>query len=97
MVRYCMIIMFSIVILSGCVSMDTRMASWVGDSIDDLTASWGAPDSRINRNDGGATYTWETLNSNKYGVQQCRQTFVTNPAGKIVSWSYNGCPSFVPK
>ena len=31
----------------------------------------------------------------KYGVHQCRQSFVTNSAGTIVSWSYNGCPRFV--
>lgn len=97
MFRCSIIIILSIVILSGCVSMDSRMQSWVGDSFDNLSASWGAPNSIISRKDGGATYTWETISSNKYGIQECRQTFITNPEGKILSWSYYGCPAFVLK
>ena len=49
--------------------MNTVMSSWEGRSIDDLTAAWGAPESRINRTDGGATYTWTTFSSNQYGVE----------------------------
>jgi len=75
--------------------MNTVMSSWEGRSIDDVTAAWGAPELRINRTDGGATYTWTTFSSNQYGVQQCRQTFVTDSTGKIVTWSYTGCPRFV--
>jgi len=75
--------------------MDALMGSWVGHSIDDVTAKWGAPESRMARSDGGATYTWNTISSNQYGVQQCRQSFVTDALGKVVSWSYSGCSKFV--
>jgi hypothetical protein len=75
--------------------MDSVMSSWVGHSIDDVTAAWGAPESKINRTDGGVTYTWTTFSSNEYGVRQCRQSFVTDASGKIVSWSYAGCPKFI--
>ncbi len=71
------------------------MKSWVGSNIDDVTASWGAPESRIERSSGGYTYTWTTFSSNQYGTNQCRQSFITDSIGTIVSWSYNGCPRFV--
>jgi hypothetical protein len=80
-----------VIFLTACTSMDTVMASWTGNTIDDLTASWGAPSSRIERQDGGATYTWSTLSSNQYGVHECRKTFVANSAGTITTWSYTGC------
>lgn len=73
------------------------MGSWVGHPIDGLTALWGAPESKISREDGGFTYTWTTFSSNQYGVRQCRQSFVTDAQGIITSWSYNGCPKYVPK
>ena len=88
-------ILLAVAVLTGCTTMSTIMSSWVGDSIDDVTASWGAPESRIPRSDGGATYTWTTFSSNQYGVHQCRQTFVTDSKGIIVSWSYNGCSRFL--
>ncbi len=86
-----------VVLMSGCVSMESVMTSWMGGSIDDVTASWGAPDSRIPRQDGGYTYTWTTFSSSEYGVNQCRQTFVTDENGRIFSWSYNGCPKYIYK
>lgn len=83
------------VILAGCTTMGSVMKSWVNSNIDDVTASWGAPESRIARSDGGYTYTWTTFNSNQYGINQCRQTFVTDSTGTITSWSYSGCKPFV--
>ena len=88
-------LLFATLVIAGCTSMDTVMQSWVGNHIDDVTASWGAPESRIPRSDGGYTYTWTTLSSNQYGVHQCRQSFVTDPEGIIFRWSYSGCPRFV--
>jgi len=86
-----------IIALAGCVSMESVMSSWVGNSIDDATAAWGAPDSRMARNDGGGTYTWTVRTSDKYGIHECRRTLVTNSSERIVSWAYNGCPKFVRK
>jgi len=83
--------------LCGCVTLKTAMKSWVGKSIDDVTAAWGAPESRMSRSDVGETYTWTTFSSNQYGVRQCRQSFVTNSEGTVVSWSFSGCPRFVRK
>lgn len=95
MVRYRATLLLTVALMTGCASMDTVMSSWVGRSIDDVTATWGVPESRINRTDGGATYTWTTFSSNQYGVHQCRQSFVTDPSGTIISWSYSGCSKFV--
>jgi hypothetical protein len=93
--RHFATMLLSFALLAGCASMNSVMSFWEGRSIDDVTAAWGAPESRIDRTDGGATYTWTTFGSNQYGVQQCRQTFVTNPSGTVVSWSYAGCSRFV--
>ena len=87
-----LILCVSIVLLftAGCTSNKTIMDSWVGSSIDDATTSWGAPNSRMERNDGGATYTWINYWSTQYGMSQCRRTLVTDSSGKIVTWSYAG-------
>ena len=87
--------LLAVAILAGCASRRAIMKSWMGYHIDKATASWGAPESRISRNDGGFTYTWTTFSSNQYGVQQCRQSFVTDSEGVIVSWSYSGCSRLV--
>ena len=97
MSRYRITLLLAAVIISGCASMDSVMSAYEGRSIDDVTAKWGAPDSRINRTDGGATYTWISLSSSQQGVYQCRQTFVTDPSGRIVSGSYAGCPRYFLK
>ena len=85
------------VVAFGCASMGTVMKSWVGHPIDDVVSAWGAPDSRMGRADGGAVYTWVTVSSNQYGVQQCRQSFTTNAQSVVTGWSYNGCPRWVRK
>ncbi|BFU90867.1 MAG: hypothetical protein NTAFB01_20540 [Nitrospira sp.] len=95
MVTFRTTVLLAVVLMAGCASMDTAMSSWVSRSIDDMTATWGAPESKMNRADGGATYTWTTFSSNQYGVHQCRQSVVTDPSGTIISWSYSGCPKFV--
>lgn len=71
------------------------MKSWVGQPVDNVVAAWGAPDSRMDRSDGGATYTWVNASSDRYGVHQCRQTFTTDSRRVIVGWSYNNCPKIV--
>ena len=95
MKKHFVIMLLVVFTLAGCASMETVMDSWTGKSIDDVTAMWGAPESVISRNDGGATYTWKTFRTNNYGIHECRQSFVTNSNGSIVSWSYNNCPRFV--
>ncbi len=41
MVRYRATLLLAVVLMAGCASMDTVMGSWVGRSIDDVTATWG--------------------------------------------------------
>ena len=66
------------------------MKPWVGKSVNELTASWGAPNYVISGPDGGSTYTWESLD--KTG-STCWQNFLTNKWGEIVSWSCKNCSS----
>jgi len=85
-----------VLFLSGCMSMQNLRKSWEGEPIDNVTASWGAPDSIVpNHSNGGATYTWTTFTPSKYGIRQCRRTLISNSSGKIVKGSYSGgCPYF---
>lgn len=50
-----------VAVLSGCASggkfMDTAMSSWVGSSIDEVTAAWGYPDEERTFN-GRKLYVW---------------------------------------
>ena len=85
-------ILLFVLIFSACTSLKEAMNSWVGSSIDDLTSSWGVPELRAPRQDGGYTYTWITMSLDRSGeINQCRKTFVTDSKGIIVSGSYNGC------
>jgi hypothetical protein len=90
------LLLLAMLLMTARVSMDEAMGAWVGRSIDDVTASFGAPDSKMTRTDGGATYTWVTFNSGPHGTSQCRQSFVTDSSGTITNWSYSNCPRFVP-
>jgi hypothetical protein len=85
-------LIFGFITLGGCgPSRESVMKSWLGSSIDEVTTSWGAPDSKAPRADGGATYTWVHFRSAGNVVLQCRQNFVTDPSGKVVNWSYVNC------
>ena len=84
-----------VLFLSGCMSMQNLRKSWEGEPIDNVTASWGAPDSIVpNHFDGGATYTWTTLITGEYGVRTCKRILVSNSSGIIVKGSNSGCPYF---
>jgi hypothetical protein len=96
MKKYLVAILFFIVILPACtvVTLNTKMESWVGKPIDDVSASWGAPDSSISRSDGGTTYTWTTINSDDRDAKSCQKTIVTDSKDIVVSWSISdGCGS----
>lgn len=79
-------------VLSGCESTTTTqkrsafMRTWIGQHIDKLTYVEGAPSTRIERSDGGYVYTW--ISNEQI---QCRENYVTDSDGIIVSWSYSGC------
>ena len=47
MVRYRAALLLTVMLAAGCASMDTVMSSWVARSIDGVTATWGAPESRM--------------------------------------------------
>ena len=91
----CLLAVVASALVLACATMNTVMKSWVGEPIDNLVSSWGAPDSRIARSDGGAVYTWVTVSGDQYGVQQCRQSFTTDSLDIIVGYSFNNCQWFV--
>ena len=69
---------------TGCASNKSVANSWIGNHVDDLTAEWGAPDSRIAREDGGFTYTYSQHMTNLGGMEwRCRWTFVTDASNHI--------------
>ena len=81
-------------------SMQNLRKSWEGEPIENVTASWGAPDSIVynhvvyNHANGGATYTWTTVTNGEYGIRTCRRTLVSNSSGKVIKGTYSGCPYF---
>jgi len=88
-------ILLVMLIISSCTSMTEFMNSLMGKPIGDAIAILGAPESKISRRDGGETYIWNIISSTQLDENQCRQLFVTNSSGIIVSWSHSGCPRFV--
>ena len=90
-----LVTIFFVLFLSGCMSMPNFRKSREGEPIDNVTASWGAPDSIVpNRLNGGATYTWTTLIAGKYGARTCKRILVSNSSGIIVKGLNSGCPYF---
>jgi len=76
-------------------SMQNLRKSWEGEPIENVTASWGAPDSIVYIHaNGGATYTWTTVTNGEYGIRTCRRTLVSNSSGKVIKGTYSGCPYF---
>ncbi|MHC4714787.1 MAG: hypothetical protein ACYTAN_16205 [Planctomycetota bacterium] len=69
------------------------MSSWLDKPADELISSWGAPDTTIERDDGGRVLTWITISAAEGNVYTCRQSFTVNSAGIVEQWSYNGCPA----
>lgn len=78
-------------LLNGCASLNTVMDSYVGYPIDDVTSLWGAPQSIIDRKDGGKTYTWISFWQSQLHIHQCRQSFTTNRDGVVIKWMYHNC------
>ena len=68
------------------------MTSWEGHPADEFLATWGAPDSRIQLDNGGKVLTWTTFEGGgDYPLRTCRKSFTVNSYGIIEKWSYSGC------
>lgn len=86
------LVILAAVFLVGCTTPSAVMKSWVGEDEAKLLASWGAPDSVMNLDDGRKIYTWKRIWSNQNGVYQGRQTFTVDADGTVTSWSYENMP-----
>lgn len=79
-------------LVSGCVSLSETMRSWVGKSESELLSRWGAPDSSARTDDGKKVLTWKTLWTDSSGnLETCRQSFTIGTDGKVERWAYSGC------
>ncbi len=88
------IVLVWLVFLTGCTTMKEVMTSWEGHSADELLAAWGAPDSRIQLDNGGKVLTWTTFwGGGNYPLNTCRKSFTVNSSGIIEKWSYKRNPS----
>jgi len=74
------------------------MRSWIGSPINELIDAWGEPSSRYDRPEGGHAFAWNETKYTGNGTIRniCNRVFVTNPAGKIISYSYSGCNRYAP-
>lgn len=77
--------------LTSCVTTADVMQSWVGHYESELVSMWGAPYSAIDTRDGKRILTWQWY-WGQYGQNLCRKSFTVDEKGKIVFWSYSGCP-----
>ena len=87
-----LIILTAAVSISGCTTTSSVMRSWVGHDESKLLTSWGAPDTKMELDDGVKIYTWKRVWSNNYGIHHGRQTFTINADGKVTNWSYENMP-----
>ena len=53
-IRVILSLVFLLTLNTGCIAtMNSRMGSWVGEPVDKIVSSWGAPDSAMLLQDGG--------------------------------------------
>ncbi len=69
----------------------STMASWVGQAEEELIAAWGAPTRSVTLANGTRVHTWESPYG-RNGQRLCRQSFTLSNAGRILSFSLQGCP-----
>lgn len=67
------------------------MQSWVGAKASDLVASWGAPASTYDNEDGTRILTW------KDDWEGCSKSFLTKADGVVLKWQYDGCDCYVDR
>lgn len=88
------LLLISVLLMQSCMNTDTIMRSWQGRHIEELMTNWGAPNTHSTLESGKAVYSWVSSWGSAYMMNTCRQTFVTNPEGIIVSWRFAGCPQW---
>ena len=91
------IVIGTLIFLTGCTTPSAVMKSWVGHHESELLAKWGAPDSVMQLEDGKKIYTWKRVWSDQNGVHQGRQTFTIDTDGKITHWAHENMPWFQRK
>lgn len=81
--------------ITGCKHGPSRLArtmdSWVGDPVESLVASWGAPDSSMQLGDGRSVLTWKQEYWRGQYRHECRKSFTIGTDGRVERWSYNDC------
>ncbi len=79
-------------------NLSTKMASWQGSHIDDISAAWGSPDECIQREDREfCTWTkapanqYTSLNSETFNARPiCVRTVEVDDSGTIIGWRWRG-------
>ena len=86
------VLLVVVLCVSGCVSTDASMQSWLGANQAELLAAWGTPDWATELEGGGRTLTWVRF----YGVpsiRRGRQSFTISGSGTVVDYSFHNMPS----
>ena len=84
---------FFLIGLTGCISQNKELESWVGKSGLEIIEQWGKPDSINTFNNGEKIYTWIDLGTNQYGPYTCQKSITINNKHTITKGSSRGCPS----
>jgi len=68
-------------------TINDNMASWVGSSLDEIVADWGAPSSTFENRDGSRIVTWKNWD--------CTQNFKVDAQDVLTQWNVSsGCSCF---
>jgi hypothetical protein len=78
------------VLLAGCVSLSSRMQTYMGRQDTELVSKFGAPDRQVMLSDSSRVLTWVS--------GYCEQSMTFSKAGIAEKWSMTpACPRYVHK
>jgi hypothetical protein len=81
----------------GCAATDitSKMATWEGRPISELSAAWGEPDSCSDA-DGSRRCSWTNQIDKPFTSLACTRTVELNAADQVVGWRWRGdrCAEF---
>ncbi len=93
-IQYLTIILISTVGLSGCISYDRFMQTWVGKTESELIKDWGKPDMTNTFENGETIHTWiHSETTSQTGPYTCQKSVTVNHAHTITKGTSRGCPS----
>jgi hypothetical protein len=87
-----LVLLFSVIIVTGCASIDKQMDSWMGHHQSDLIANWGPPQQVIDDGQGGKIFVYS--NNRSYTSPGTSTTNVTGSAYGLGNTAYGNATGY---